>query len=316
MRASWACLASMIACGCIPRIQEGYFACADDRGCPDGWHCHGDHMCYSWEPNRENSPDDCANGIDDDANGTADCLDGACLAGGFCEDREADCNPVLQTGCPVGMACYAGVSAGETLQPWCRMPGGGLQGDACTGSGSANQCGAGIGCLYLDEIGICSKYCSVDEQCAAGGYCMIGPEDPWGVCTTPCDPFYGTAGACPAGFSCIAKSQLGEYAYIWGGAYQLCYWTSIVRPATAAAGSPCLDPAPAWTTADQICQPGTVCVPDGSGSAFCRAVCYLDAPSPCAGPTESCLAPEGPIYVDRPVMTREDGFALGLCIPA
>jgi hypothetical protein len=164
----------------------------------------------------------------------------------------------------------------------------------------------------MEESGLCNAYCDTDELCPGGSLCEMVVAGGFGLCTTPCD-VTNPIEPCPSGFTCVARSLVDEYPYIWGGAYHLCHWSHLVREATADVGDPCIDPAPSWASPAEICRVGTVCVHE-TGGDLCRFVCNLGSPSPCPGPGETCSAPTEVIYSDRPIYTGEGG-ELGFCYP-
>ncbi len=301
---------------CAPDLKEGWFSCVDDQGCPDGWFCHASHLCYSFQPAAENNEALCLNGIDDDGQGGADCLDASCIDGGFCYAREVDppCDPYGQTGCPVGMACYLLFRADSTFGTVCRRPGTGMATEACDASTltppDSHPCLGGLGCYFLTgQRGTCGAYCWADAECPDGALCE-GEGAHAGLCTTPCNP--NQTLSCPTGYACASYALLGGLTYYDGGARNICVTVESVRSATASAGETCDDPPTGGTAPNLLCRVGTVCVGDGSATGTCRSVCDLAAPTPCPS-GGICHRPTEPTYVARPLYSTF-GQELGYCI--
>ena len=90
----------------------------------------------------------------------------------------ADCDPVAQTGCPEGTACYVL----RNLGPSCACPGVLTEGDAC----------------------------DTTAECAPGNVCA-GTAPP-GVCRRTCDPGAAAPG-CPEGTFCLFISAFPDNGY-------------------------------------------------------------------------------------------------------
>ena len=299
---------------CEADIKEGWFSCVDDSGCPADWYCHADSLCYSSSPDTENTAEKCANGLDDDARGGADCLDAACVDGGFCGARETSCDPYAQTGCPAGMGCYQRFRPDSTWGTECRLAGHALANEPCDTAGltatSPHPCEDGNGCYYLaSQHGTCGSYCRADLDCSAGALCEGDTADRPGLCPTPCNP--NQAIACPTGFACASYALLDGWRFDAGGARHICVLASLLRDATAAAGDACIDPPTGTTPPASICRIGTVCVP-AAGGARCHALCELAASAPCDA-NLICHRPTDAAYVNRPLFSAY-GEALGYCL--
>lgn len=136
------------------------------------------------------------------------CPDGGTASvDGCCTDSAIDaapdapfvCDPVAQTGCSGGQACYSDLynSSGglASLTYFCTAPGAGTEGTACTES---TDCAAGFWCIK-GTIHKCTAYCNTAAMCSTTspsclydqnmtypfGYCACVTSDPPGVGTCP-----------------------------------------------------------------------------------------------------------------------------------
>jgi hypothetical protein len=200
-------LCFLLASGCVPSLEEGYFGCAEME-CPTGWVCHSDLRCYS----RTNEPmercggdQDCSSGMcvrpdfgapdsdgycttscDEDAECTeafgvdANCWEGRCLVRcATAEDCAAvgtECHIAHEMGemPPMQASCYDITSSELDGSTPCTM--------GCESPGFCVLTTADTG------AGVCTVWCNDDAQCPHGGRCLdvttLGPPS----CMHPCDP--------------------------------------------------------------------------------------------------------------------------------
>lgn len=96
--------------------------------------------------------------------------------------RNRDCDPLDQTGCVPGRACYYRDMTRSTVD--CEPPGAGTDGDACTDS---SDCAPRFVCT-----GRCRRHCD-NGGCPSGYRCSDAPGLPYGECyPMECDPIAQT----------------------------------------------------------------------------------------------------------------------------
>lgn len=108
----------------------------------------------------------------------------ASLGGDAAIDAPFTCDPLLQTGCTMGKACYSDLYLSTTGDPgyYCAAPGTGTQGTNCNAD---IDCATGFWCLkYVDPSNvphqICSRYCH--QGCTGGGTCVETQGATFGYC--------------------------------------------------------------------------------------------------------------------------------------
>ena len=170
--------------------------------CPTGF-CRADKTCALGEVN-------CANGVDDDNDGGADCADSACA------DQACDAGVLL---CHSGATCQAGQCAPlASSVKTCTAPAGG-----CFTGGA---CQADAGCVFtqLDAGATCpGGSCRADAGCGpveAGALCANGLDDDGDGLTDCSDPSCN-ASACDDGMSCT-KGTVCVGLACGGGMGQVC----------------------------------------------------------------------------------------------
>lgn len=123
-------------------------------------------------------------------------MDACCNDGGI--DASPDgpfvCDPVAQTGCTGGKACYSDLYSNPQAPYECSTPGAGTDGTSCTAN---SDCAAGFWCAK-GGLNKCTHYCTTDAQCTASGSptCMHDQamQYPFGYCACANPPGIGT---CP-----------------------------------------------------------------------------------------------------------------------
>jgi len=97
------------------------------------------------------------------------------------------CDPVDQTGCTGGRACYSDLFTDQQAPYECLTPGAGTDGASCTQN---SDCAAGFWCAK-GGLNKCTQYCDATKPCAASGSptCTFDPnmQIPFGycMCTNP-----------------------------------------------------------------------------------------------------------------------------------
>jgi hypothetical protein len=311
--AAGAQLAAILILSCSPKLKEEWYSCSEDSDCPPGWHCHPDDLCHSDQP-AEDTEETCHNGIDDDGLNGGDCLDPGCVEAGFCLDFIPDppCDPVEQTGCPIGLGCYVGFEADGNDHYYCGF----IESTNWFGEGCEDGCAAGNLCISYDvaSSGICEQWCYSDYDCPQGSLCsMFDSETLYiGSCRVPCNP--NRSGQCPEGFACVnyhaARVGMG---YRDGSFYHHCLnEVPEMMDGTADVGEPCEDVAGSATESSSICMHGTACITQDDVEFTCRYVCEMDMLGDCP-PTTTCTQPEGYLYDFNPP-SDFFGYPLGYCI--
>ncbi len=92
----------------------------------------------------------------------------------------ANCNPIEQTGCSQGAACYLV----KDVITGCVCPvGTSSEGGSCT---KTYECAPGLVCAGTSAPGTCTKICDpLDDQCPAGTSCLeISAFKGYGYCKT------------------------------------------------------------------------------------------------------------------------------------
>jgi hypothetical protein len=303
---------SCAACSEVILSEERAQVCgngADDDGdgltdCEDP-SCDASGVC-------ETSEIGCTNGVDDDGDALADCAEETCRTAGFCDSFEAECDVLLQEGCPVGMGCYRTADGTTGTGTRCRSAGNGQAGSSCSlseiddlGDADPHPCSAGLGCIAVEDVGSCGAFCDDDTDCPTGAICE-GSDGmgSLGACAEPCDP--RVLAGCATDLACISYHELGE-AFASGGARWACRDEALAR-GIADVGDPCEDPPAGLTPAAQVCRSSTACVPDSTlGGAFCREVCDTRAPLCSSG---SCTV----LYPGDPVVSGVGDKVFGVCL--
>ena len=218
--------------------------CANDDGCcPAGCDSGSDNDCSDQCGNGvvdagETCDGDCPTSCDDGNSCTIDSLAGSaetcsascvssqitsCTGGDMCcpagctSQTDADCNCAPTTSCPaLGYDCgslfngCADVSCGQCsgtevcINNVCEETFG--IGDACQQGGSCAGCIDEEGSGW--DGGYCTRNCSSDSECGAGGHCgPINPDAGVGVCFKSCS----TNADCPrAGYECFDFDNNGD----------------------------------------------------------------------------------------------------------
>lgn len=239
--------------------------------CGDGGACRSDRSCGFGEV-------DCANGIDDDNDGGADCVDPACAA------QDCDAGVLL---CYGRATCQAAACAplASTLKTCTPPPGGCISGGACEPDAGCvfMQLGAGAGCP--------GGSCRADGGCGpveAAALCANQMDDD-GDGLTDCQDPSCVGGACNDGNACT-NNTLCVGTSCGGG-------TAVICP-----------PAPVCNVVDQCLADGGcsfVAAPPGAtcdGGACSAGVCVPIVPVPDAGVPDAGVPDAG-------VPVPDGGFA-------
>jgi hypothetical protein len=179
------------------------------------------------------------------------------------------CDPVLQTNCGSGAACYV-----DGTTPTCLKPGGTHTGGSCL---SDYDCVAGDGCNgYSDKS--CHQFCASDYDCQGTpsgqlpvspsnvAYCLRTIENTsFQLCTIPCNPVsaLGSSG-CGAGKCDALSFNAGTAEY-----------TDCDDVGSGVEGGNC--------TYDNDCGDGLECFGSNGGQGHCRRMCRKGNNSDCAG---------------------------------
>ena len=198
--------------------------------------------------------------IDDgDCPGPSQCAVTANLGGGselsLCANTHQECDPLAQTGCATGQACY--FDGGATL---CWPPGTSGEGEICEGL-APNACGAGLHCLVS-----CRPLCSTGAESPSCDACPDGDHEisealGLGFCLNG-----------PGPSLCDLYTQSG--CAIDEGCYPVPGGVACRPEGTIGPELPCTD--------GDSCVPGYACV-----SSACRRLCDLQADD---AATTSCAA--------------------------
>jgi hypothetical protein len=210
---------AMLIAGCQPALDEGIYSCdvGEIDGCPPGWHCRSDGLCYS-----SAAPllDPCA--------ADSECASGFCAlspdpmaSGGYCS---SECDDTRECGglspdalciqercldgceraadCPSGTGCYFAHQA-------MRMP---PREGTCFALEDTNlfgtrpcmprmNCPPPAFCIVSPEVaqvGVCGMLCTTDEHCPSGTECVRVLLDA-ALCLSTCesaDPHCGNGLTC------------------------------------------------------------------------------------------------------------------------
>lgn len=91
------------------------------------------------------------------------------------------CDPIAQTGCGVGQACYQG----DDSDTYCGTAGTDQLNYICFAD---SECAAGLECFQYNGDNKCRKFCTSNADCptpSTNGQCLLGskpPEAPYGLC--------------------------------------------------------------------------------------------------------------------------------------
>jgi hypothetical protein len=212
----------------------------------------------------------------DDTTGFATLLPGASDDADAADEEtgsSATCDPVGQTGCPMGQKCTAILSGGLVAYTCAAAPGGLGPDESCMASPSdgIDGCPSGYACL-ADEAGagLCSSLCEGDGDCDQG-VCLLARETDIPYCADDCLPF---AASCPAPLQCRRNGNRFSCSFL-------------AIDDVGSVGEPCA------ITDDAGCAPGLVCLPGGvipdcTHDNCCTSVCDTADANPCIAPA-SCL---------------------------
>ncbi len=253
----------------------------------------------------------CSDGIDQDRDGRVDCEQDSCVRAGFCKAAAADCDVVRRTGCRRGQSCHALDPVGGEPR-MCVQPGAHDENEGCasTAEDPAGGCKDGTICY---GNGLCSRPCEQLDDCPRSALCIRVDSLPYGVCTLTCFPPAG----CADGYSCIAM-QWGGIAYAGGGWMHGCVSTnavtSMVPKATAQVGDSCLDGVRSGSPSERVCSSGLVCVPGATSTEnTCRKACLANVDGSDANTCAEgrCVAVDP--FDQRPARPS-DVYRLGVCL--
>jgi formylglycine-generating enzyme required for sulfatase activity len=188
------------------------------------------------------------------------------------------CDPVAQTGCPVGHKCRV-TSSGQG----CIADGTVALGQAC--NMTADDCIHGMQCIAdptTPTLAVCRRLCNSDADCTqptpAGEpgnvpHCLL-TLDAAKVCTIACNPVLAAGGSgCASGLACTVSGTVAV------GAYTDCYLSD---GSSNLPGSSCSLP-------QNGCAPGSFCAHASQGTGTCREICRTGTPSDCSMYTCSAL---------------------------
>jgi len=221
-----ALLASALAAGCVPSLQEGFYGCATGD-CPDGWHCWSDGFCRSeaeplgqfgdaCEASGDCESLVCAGALDPMARRLTNLCSVACSGDTDCPGEDLLCvkgacrsTCTALPDCPMGFACRIPVPEPPEMPPraaiCARVVNDDILGQAsCTGQPECQNPGW---CLVSDLSvqGICSMLCQTSEHCPGDGRCITDVMTGHGQCLLPCEDDGGCEGA-------LVCRQLGDGA--------------------------------------------------------------------------------------------------------
>ncbi len=221
-------------------------------GCLDDMQCNGGQFC-------DTAARTCQSGCNKDSmcSGGDICVDRACRAG--CRKDSAcpgsACNPATFTcSCTVVTQLFCATDKKCTTRdgkvPTCEGKGAAARGAACTGSGGADDCAAGLYCKAEGAASLCRAFCNKDSDCGMNSFCDLSlASGGLSVCTQPCAAAYPGSG-CAVGLACHVEGE--EH-------------TNCEAPGASAEGGACT------TSAD--CKTGLTCIDATFGGAKCRRVC-------------------------------------------
>jgi len=202
---------------CFYFPESGQASCHEPQfaaeGAPCTWppDCSPLHTCHEGTCRRVCAPGSaCPNEVDT-------CIGMGWYEGdlGVCPLATGPCDPVNDSGCSEGNACYFN---GDALGGTCMTEGSAYPGDTCWAD---NQCRPGLACLRLfdSEDGRCTELCDDENPCPAGTlWCAYFPGGRAGFCTenVGCDPINGTNG-CPADQYCMVTNPAGSFTCLYPG---------------------------------------------------------------------------------------------------
>lgn len=171
-------LVGLAACFEQPQIAEGLF-CSTQGTCPPGQSCGADGRCRS-------TPGSLADAFQIDAG---------------LPDGSAVCSLFPQGGCPFGSKC-----TNQQNPPMIVCLPDGTQGlkATCGGAGSADNCAAGLICIF----GLCHQLCATAPDSCGADTCV--PFSGFDICLTRCDALAQNCPSIPAGpQACIQFSAAG-----------------------------------------------------------------------------------------------------------
>jgi hypothetical protein len=262
-----------LCCSCMSKPPEGRLRCADDRDCPNGWHCHDDLRCYtSPQPAAADGGPDTSS---EREAGTPTSPNELMDASGMGMPMDAATKPPTPragsggaggAGGRAGAAADAGVDAGSPEPPDAGTPPVPMQTVALGASGCdlpntiCDRAAACVGdrCL-ITMCEAAGTYCDGPAECCDlacnSGLCKCGNHSAsCSTATTPCcDGLYCETGQCAT-----CKAQGATCA----GAYQCCGTTDCYE------GTCQCRPMGATCDSQSVCCAGTRC--DG-GVCTCRA---------------------------------------------
>ncbi len=294
---------------------DGLVDCQDVAGCPDRTVCSaiGGKQCSRGVcacPHGQMAETACGDGLDNDCDGTVDCLDGDCAnlacsatgrrcTGNACvcptaaescsvpgdEDCDglADCADVAS--CPAGTAC--GPNGLEcSANAVCLCPSG-QQAEASCGDGTDNDCDGLADCQDPDCLGspcgagqayCCGQSCVQTVAQGSCGHCSLTcpsgeacATSPLGAAACTCD-----AGVCPAGWKC--RTEQGSS-----------FCVECLSDDDCPAGRPRC----ALNTGTCYCPPGASCTSVCTSSGGCAPLMPV-----CAVGLASCVGCLGPSHCD------------------
>lgn len=243
-----------VAAGC--RAPTTYVACAGDAECSAG------KICV-----QEFSVSRCRTACASDA----DCGSGQRCGAEVGQIRAHcagdPCDPVTDTGCPLGTTCTAlpflttpGEPTTRILLPACRPAGSTPERAPC---GTTTECASGTCESFGLSSGACARHCRTNADCDELCARYRLDEDDFGLCTPACDPV-DDAG-CGVGLTCFLERR--PIVDTGGTAYS----TWCAPPGVRGIGEACdfFDP----------CAPGGYCLGIGGAPSACIEVCDVAAPS-------------------------------------
>jgi hypothetical protein len=198
MKRSWPAtvlLLGLLGGGCFnPHIKPGAFLCAENRGCPDNFHCSDlDNRCYPPDAGPDLPPAPVCDSL---------------TPAPTCARPPAsgqDCNTTCGTNCTCG---WCGVNSAGAAACLRGTPGSATAGMACDPSNTAS-CAPGLYCRAECGGGRCYKFCDTSNDCASGASCTFSvPGTSILLCSDACDPV--SQSGCPSGYGCYPSGLTGE----------------------------------------------------------------------------------------------------------